>query len=310
MSGKDSNDATTDTGPGAKRPVTHELPEGTNNRLITNLSPPVPVRVDNTPSGPVPVQSFSASNQELEIDDDELPSRRSPVRGLLPWTLVVLCILGGGFVAIRYYLPLVEKLQNNEAALAQSQKDNVVMRQQVDALESAQQELATKVAEREKEVAALQQTQDELVGKLDEEIKKGNVAISQASGQLVVDLVDKVVFDSGESEVNEKGMEVLRQVGETFLKVPDKIIQISGHTDAVPISPKLIERYPTNWELSTQRATNVVRFLQEQVNVPGERLAIVGRSQYQPVDSNASRSGRRRNRRIEVALLPTVKPTK
>lgn len=104
-----------------------------------------------------------------------------------------------------------------------------------------------------------------------------------------MDLIDKIVFDSGEAELNDAGKEVLRQVGETLAKVPDEIIQVTGHTDNKPISRKLAERFPTNWELSVARATNVVRFLQEEVKIPGDRLVAAGMAEYRPWPPTAPR---------------------
>src|SRR5690606_19606235 len=115
-----------------------------------------------------------------------------------------------------------------------------------------------------------------------------------------------ILFDSGEAELNDGGKKVLAKVGETFAKMGDKIIQVGGHTDDVPISPKLHDRFPSNWELSTARATHVVRFLQDEGKIPGSRLLATGFSQYRPVASNASRGGRKKNRRIEVVLLPAA----
>jgi chemotaxis protein MotB len=232
------------------------------------------------------------------------PAPRPVKRSLTPWLLVVLCVAAGAYFVMRWYLPLSENLQRTQAELDATREQNAVARRKMQALESAQAELAALVEQRESEVDTLQQTQKELAAKLEKEIEQGNVAISQGRGQLVVDLIDKILFDSGEAAPNESGMAVLRQVGESFRKVPGKLIQVTGHTDTVPISPKLIERFPSNWELSTQRATNVVRFLQDEVKIPGARLAAVGRSQYDPVANNAKKAGRRRNRRIEVRLMP------
>jgi chemotaxis protein MotB len=79
----------------------------------------------------------------------------------------------------------------------------------------------------------------------------------------------------------------------------------SGHTDGTRIvSSTTQEKFPTNWELSTARATNVVRFLQEQGKVPGAELVAVGFAEFRPVASNASAEGRRKNRRIEIVLVP------
>jgi chemotaxis protein MotB len=70
------------------------------------------------------------------------------------------------------------------------------------------------------------------------------------------------------------------------------------------ISGRLKSTFPTNWELSTARASNVVRFLQDSVGIEPTRLQAVGLSQYHPVASNATVQGRSQNRRIEIALLP------
>ena len=71
---------------------------------------------------------------------------------------------------------------------------------------------------------------------------------------------------------------------------------------------KRASKFPTNWELSVARATNVVRFLQEKAKVPGERLVASGYGEFHPVASNKSSAGRARNRRIEILLVPTMAP--
>ena len=87
-------------------------------------------------------------------------------------------------------------------------------------------------------------------------------------------------------------------------KFPDRALQVEGHTDNVQISSRLRERYPTNWELSTARATNVVHFLQDTVGLPGDHLVAAGHSEYRPVADNATEEGRAQNRRIQILLVP------
>jgi chemotaxis protein MotB len=88
-------------------------------------------------------------------------------------------------------------------------------------------------------------------------------------------------------------------------RLPDEqVYQVGGHTDSRPITTrKLVERYPTNWELSTSRATNVARFLEEEGHIPGKQLVAAGFAQYRPTSNNRTRRGRRQNRRIEIVLL-------
>jgi chemotaxis protein MotB len=121
-----------------------------------------------------------------------------------------------------------------------------------------------------------------------------------------VDLVDKILFDSGSAELSARGKEVLARMGAVLGKVDDKQVQVSGHTDNVPIA----EKFPSNWELSVTRAVNVVRFLSETAKVPPKRLMAAGFGSHQPVASNGSPAGRARNRRIEILLIPLLQPAK
>jgi chemotaxis protein MotB len=89
-------------------------------------------------------------------------------------------------------------------------------------------------------------------------------------------------------------------------KVEDKAIQVSGHTDDSPPSDRLTGTFPTNWELSTARAVNVVRFLAEKASVPSKRLVAAGYGQFHPLATNANPAGRARNRRIEILLTPAL----
>jgi chemotaxis protein MotB len=88
----------------------------------------------------------------------------------------------------------------------------------------------------------------------------------------------------------------------------NKIIRVEGHTDNVPIHSRLQAQYPSNWELSAARATNVVRFLQDQAGIAPERLQAIGMAEYRPVASNKTPAGRGQNRRIEITLVPEPAP--
>ena len=157
---------------------------------------------------------------------------------------------------------------------------------------------------REARLAKVKNTYDQLVGALEDEIKRGELTISNLEGQLSVNLLNKILFDSGETALRKDGQKVLKSLGDVLNKFPDKALMIEGHTDNVQISSRLKERYPTNWELSTARATSVVHFLQDSVGLPGERLIAAGYSQYKPVASNEDSDGRAHNRRIQILLVP------
>ena len=177
-------------------------------------------------------------------------------------------------------------------------------------LVSAKEDLSKEVAAKSGELEQLKGTYDKLEEKMKDEIAKGDISLSQDGGRLRVGLVDKILFDSGEAAVSKRGEDVLAKVGGVLASIDDKQIQVSGHTDRTPISDKLTAQFPTNWELSTARAINVVRFLSEKANVPPERLVASGYSEYHPIANNKTAAGRAKNRRIEILLTPSLAPKK
>ena len=134
-------------------------------------------------------------------------------------------------------------------------------------------ELESKIAdiskEREDEIARLKRTHDKLVGSLKDEIEQGEIKITQIPDRLSVTMVDKILFPSGEAEITSEGVAILTRIGEIIKNSRGKIIRVEGHTDNVRIAPRLQQKFPTNWELSTTRATNVARFLQDKIGIEG-----------------------------------------
>lgn len=175
-------------------------------------------------------------------------------------------------------------------------------------LAQAKDELSKDVASKSEELARLKATETQLQEKLKAELSSGDVSLTEDGGKLRVGLVDKVLFNSGEANINKRGENVLMKVGSILAGVSDRQILVSGHTDQTPIGEKRSAQFPTNWELSTARATNVVRFLQEKANVPGERLVASGYGEFHPVASNKTSTGRAKNRRIEILLTPMIAP--
>jgi chemotaxis protein MotB len=144
---------------------------------------------------------------------------------------------------------------------------------------------------------------DALVSQLSQEVKKGSLQVKRYKNMLTVDVADKIFFASGSANIKESGKEVLKKVGKALAQYPDKVIRVVGHTDNVPLTKAHQKMFPTNWELSVARATNVVRFLQDECKIGPERLVAAGRGPYQPVASNDTPESRQKNRRIEIMLL-------
>jgi len=157
--------------------------------------------------------------------------------------------------------------------------------------------------EKKEQVEAESNTYKELTREMKSELAKGEMTIKELKGKLTLDVVDRILFASGEAKVKEEGLEVLRRVVEILKNVKDRDIRIEGHTDNVRIKGMLARVYPTNWELSAARAINVVRFLQEQGLEPS-LLSGAAFGEYNPLGDNETEEGRARNRRIAIVLVP------
>ncbi|MEO1173189.1 MAG: OmpA family protein, partial [Myxococcota bacterium] len=206
---------------------------------------------------------------EFATVEPEPRRRRGGWLGWSGWLLWVFTLLAIAAFLYLYAYPFWLKSEQLKQVLAQNVEVVDDLRRAGKQAENTIDDLQKRNAVLEQEVevkaaalAEVQQVREELAAKLAKEIKRGDVLVSERRGVLVVDLVDKILFDSGQAELNDRGRKVLARVSESLTKVPDKVIQVAGHTDALPISDKLAKDFPTNWELSTARATHVVRFLQ------------------------------------------------
>jgi chemotaxis protein MotB len=185
--------------------------------------------------------------------------------------------------------------------ISELEKGNEELQQRVDTLQAEAEALER---EREEEMKEMKSTYEDLLEGMKSEIDKGKITITQLKGKLKVNMLDEILFDSGRTTIKSEGVEVLERVGEILLNVKDRAINVEGHTDNVPIGPELARRYPTNWELSAARATNVARYLQETIGIDPTVLSATGYGEYHPVASNDTEEGRARNRRIEIVLVP------
>jgi chemotaxis protein MotB len=184
------------------------------------------------------------------------------------------------------------ELEQQSAALEQQ---NAEIQQQVSTLEQQKAALLAASQQRQKQY-------DALVLGLSKEVEQGQLQVRQYQNMLAVDLAEQIFFDSGRATLKAGGKDVLKKVGEALKGYENKVIRVVGHTDNVPLAKSLQGMFPTNWELSVARATNVVRFLQD-VGIPPERMVASGRGEYDPVAANDTAEGRQKNRRIEIMLI-------
>ncbi len=206
---------------------------------------------------------------------------------------------------------LESKVQANEKlTVSEAVMDTEIeaLRQQQGYLEREVERLKLKSGElsaaKEQELASVRQTYDNLVHEMRQEIEQGDVKITQAVDKLSVNFVEKILFDSGKDKIKPAGLDVLKRVGDILKGVVDRQVRVEGHTDNIPIGSRIKKKFPTNWELSTARATTVVRYLRDTVGISPELLSATGYADNRPVADNSTFEGRAQNRRIEIVLLP------
>ena len=116
---------------------------------------------------------------------------------------------------------------------------------------------------------------------------------------LIISLGEKGIFDSGSDQIKPDGKELLDAIAASLVPVGN-YIRVEGHTDNVPISNP---RFPSNWELSTSRATVVVSYLIQTYSLKPDMLSAAGYAEYRPVVSNDTEEGKARNRRVDIIVM-------
>ena len=191
----------------------------------------------------------------------------------------------------------------NEASIYQEALESIkseksVLKDKFAQIESEKRGIESERKRKEAEFAEIQAS-------FREQIEAQEMTITELKGKLTVNLVDKILFDSGKSNLKRDGKKVLDKIAQLLLnKYPDRQIRVEGHTDDLPIGAKLQKEFPTNWELSAARALSAVRYLQEKNRVAPQRLAAVAFGQHHPLEKGKTPEARARNRRIEIVLLP------
>ncbi|MCA9690197.1 MAG: OmpA family protein [Myxococcales bacterium] len=186
---------------------------------------------------------------------------------------------------------LEQEVKNLNDQLEQLAKDANITKKELDELR----------AEKAKRLAELQVYRD-LFAKLKALVDAGTIKLQFRRGRVVVKMASEVLFDSGKAELKEEAHEALTTVASALAAVPDRDFLAAGYTDNVPIKTA---RFKSNWELSTGRAIEVVKFLIAN-GMPADRIGAAGFGENDPVGDNSTDEGRAQNRRIEIILMPKL----
>jgi chemotaxis protein MotB len=195
-------------------------------------------------------------------------------------------------------------LKDLQAQYTYQKNINLQMSENLKILSSELNKKKSVIELQEKVIQLLDDTKKTIETSLKDQIAAQEVEVIEAENKLKVIFLDKILFDSGSAEINPKGKELLWVLAGSLKENKNQNIVIEGHTDNVSLTAYLMKRFPSNWELSTARASAVAHFFQEEGGVDPQRLSARGYSFYRPVAPNDTAEGRRQNRRIEIVLGP------
>ena len=191
--------------------------------------------------------------------------------------------------------------QAKEKEELQRLKDN--LRNQLGMNRNQIEALSQDAAAKDKQLQSMEIAYQELSKQLEKQIKEKEIQISNLENRLNIRLLDKILFASGSAEITPAGKRVLESLATELTKMEGFEISVAGHTDNLPLGPKIQAIYIDNLGLSGARAAAVARKLNE-MGVSPANLSATGYSMYRPVTGNETPAGRQQNRRVEIMLEP------
>lgn len=196
-----------------------------------------------------------------------------------------------------------EKCENDKASLlSQLEQRGVELNEKDQALQYRAQRLRALQERLEQQQSIVNRlrtrVEDALVN-----VKAEDLSVEVKNGKVYISLSDKLLFPSGSANLNKEGKDAIGKLAQVLLNNPEINIDVTGHTDTVPINTP---RFKDNWDLSTARATTITRLLTEEYQIKGSRLTASGMSKYNPVATNETKEGRAKNRRTEIILTPKL----
>ena len=209
------------------------------------------------------------------------------------------------------FVLLVLILTTTGCGIKQLRMENERMKQEVDRLEQIERDYSDTLAsvERlsEEEKASLRiemsQLRNDLEIQLEQQIKDNKALIRKVEDLTIIEVGDSALFATGQADLTREGARIIRKMTEVLVQYEGYHTRVEGHTDSLPIGQELKSKFASNWELSSARATSVVRYMIYGLEMDPNRLSAVGYAKYRPASSNDSPEGRAQNRRIRMVVF-------
>lgn len=206
------------------------------------------------------------------------------------------------------------ELQMTQEQLLKKQDELRLLESQLNAQKKSLDELNAELKKREARVAELEsilKRKDEATNELKKKLSDAllgfegkGLTITQKNGKVYVSMDESLLFASGSTTVESKGVDALKKVAKVLEQNTDINVMIEGHTDDVPMVGK--GEIKDNWDLSVMRATSIVKIITKNSSVDPKRLTASGRGEYFPIDAAKTNDARKKNRRTEIILTPKL----
>ena len=205
---------------------------------------------------------------------------------------------------------IANNIQKNRELLAQLEAKELALTAENNRLlklESDMQKRSKRITELEALISSKDQAMRDLKNAISNALTafegKG-LTVEQRDGKVYVSMENKLLFESGSWAVGTDGRKAIEQLGLVLANNPEIAVLIEGHTDNDPFSGN--GHIANNWDLSTKRATAIIKILSENQNIKLENLTAAGRGEYAPISLNDNSDAKAKNRRIEVVLTPKL----
>lgn len=189
---------------------------------------------------------------------------------------------------------LSAKLEEAQGTLQMYESKHGTMEERLKATKDELEELREARAQTKERLAQFR----DIANKFASMVEAGKLSVKIRDGKMVVELTSNVLFDTGSTRVKEEGINALTELSDVLKQIEKREFLVAGHTDNVG-------KQESNWTLSTERAVEVVKYLQA-AGVDPTKLAAAGYGQFAPVASNETDEGKSLNRRIEIIMMPNL----
>ncbi|HEU5292230.1 MAG TPA: OmpA family protein [Cyclobacteriaceae bacterium] len=213
-----------------------------------------------------------------------------------------------------YYKNLLTSSGKLNRDMAQQQEQLLSIQQNLERTRKTNDSLSTSLIEREKKVRELENVmaaKDKAVQDLKNNIskallnfKENDLTVNVKNGKVYVSLAEQLLFASGSTEVDAKGVSALQQLAKAVKDQRDIHIMVEGHTDNVPISRKS-QYMNDNWDLSVMRATSITKILTK-AGVAPNQVTAAGKGEFVPLAANTTPQNKQKNRRTEIIITPNL----